>query len=96
MERRNAMTIQWTSWSGSLFQIEADARKRLDLTFDDVEVVADDDIDSIQRATSRKRWSTENGWVEIAPVASDAESIIRFAETLRGTEGLILCHCGGG
>jgi predicted protein tyrosine phosphatase len=81
---------------GREFGIEADVRKRLDLTFDDVEVVADNDIDSMQRAMSRKRWSEQNGLVEVAPVASDAESIIKFTETLRGTEGIVLCHCGGG
>jgi predicted protein tyrosine phosphatase len=30
------------------------------------------------------------------PTVSDAAAIVRFAEGVRGVEGTLLCHCGGG
>ncbi len=78
------------------FAVEADAAHRLDLRFDDVDVAAADDVMSMQRAVSRKRWAEQNGLVELAPVESDATAIIEFAQRLRGTDGILLCHCGGG
>jgi predicted protein tyrosine phosphatase len=78
------------------YGVEAEVMHRLDLTFDDVEVVAPGDVLALQRAFSRRRWGAENGLTELAPSASDAASIIQFAEAVRETEGIILCHCGGG
>jgi predicted protein tyrosine phosphatase len=78
------------------FGVEADVQRRLDLTFDDVEAPQPDDVMSLQRAMSRKRWAAENGLTERAPTSSDAASIIQFAETVRDADGILLCHCGGG
>ena len=78
------------------YGVEAEVMHRLDLTFDDVEVVAPGDVVALQRAFSRRRWAEENGLTEVAPAATDAASIIQFAEGVRETEGVLLCHCGGG
>jgi predicted protein tyrosine phosphatase len=81
---------------GREFGVEGDVAHRLDLTFDDVEVAAADDAMAMQRAMSRKRWAQQNGLMEVAPVLGDAADIINFAEVVRGVEGIVLCHCGGG
>jgi predicted protein tyrosine phosphatase len=81
---------------GREFGVEAEVPRRLDLTFDDVEVAAPDDMMAMQRAMSRKRWAEQNGLTEVAPVRADAEAIIRFADTVRDADGVVLCHCGGG
>ena len=78
------------------FGVEAEVLPRLDLTFDDVEVAAPDDMMAVQRAMSRKRWAEQNGLTEVAPVRADVEAIVRFAETVRDADGIVLCHCGGG
>jgi predicted protein tyrosine phosphatase len=78
------------------FGVEADVPHRLDLTFDDVEVVPPDDRVALQRAMNRKQWAEQNGLVEIAPTSSDAAAIIEFAQTIREVEGIVLCQCGGG
>src|SRR5262245_48152553 len=78
------------------FGIEADAKHRLDLSFDDVDVPVHDDALAIQRALDRKRWCDQNGLTEVAPLPKDAASIIRFANEVCGVDGLILCHCGAG
>ena len=78
------------------FGVEADVAHRLDLTFDDVEVAAADDPMSLLRVTSRRRWAERNGLIEAAPTAADAAAIVRFAREVRGIEGIVLCHCGGG
>jgi predicted protein tyrosine phosphatase len=78
------------------FGVEEEVSRRLDLSFDDVEVAARDDMIAMQRAMSRKRWAEQNGLTEIAPVRADVEAIIRFADTLRDAGGVVLCHCGGG
>ena len=69
---------------------------RLDLAFDDVDVPQADDVVSLQRATSRRRWAEENGLVEVAPTIADAAAIVRFAESVRDARGVVLCHCGAG
>ena len=78
------------------FGVEAEVSRRLDLTFDDVEVAVPDDMLAMQRAMSRKRWAEQNGLSEVAPVRADAEAIVRFADTVRDDGGVLLCHCGGG
>ena len=78
------------------FGVEADVPHRLDLTFDDVEAPAPDDLMATLRATSRKRWAEHNGLTEVAPVPADARAIIAFAECARTVDGVLLCHCGGG
>lgn len=78
------------------FGVEADVPHRLDLTFDDVEVAAPDDMMAMQRAMSRKRWAEQNGLAAVAPVRADAEAIVRFADAVRDVDGVVLCHCGGG
>ena len=78
------------------FGIEADVPYRLDLRFDDIEVPAAGDVMAMHRALSRKRLSEQNGLVEAAPVVGDAAAIVNFAETARGADGIVLCHCGGG
>src|SRR4051812_39357133 len=81
---------------GREFGVEAEVPHRLDLTFDDVEAAAPDDMMAMQRTMSRKRWAEQNGLSEVAPVRADAAAIVRFAETVRGADGVVLCHCGGG
>src|SRR3982750_433823 len=78
------------------FGVEAEVVRRLNLSFDDVEVPAPGDVMGMQRAVSRRRAAEQNGLSEVAPTASDAESIIRFAESVRDEGGIVLCHCGGG
>jgi predicted protein tyrosine phosphatase len=79
------------------FGVEAAVTHRLDLRFDDVEIApAPDDVMALQRAASRKRWAEQNGLIEVAPLPSDAASIIEFARKVRGVDGTVLCHCGGG
>jgi len=76
--------------------VEAETRRRLDLEFDDVEVPIPGDAMSLYRAISRKRWAEQNGLHEVPPTSSDAARIIDFAEAVRGLDGTLLCHCGGG
>jgi predicted protein tyrosine phosphatase len=78
------------------FGVEAEAGRRLDLTFDDVDVPDGNDTEALQRALGRRRWAEQNGLVEVPPTSSDAAAVIEFAEALRGTDGTVLCHCGGG
>jgi predicted protein tyrosine phosphatase len=68
----------------------------LDLTFDDVEIAATNDMLTMQRAASRRRYCEENGLVEVAPTPSDAAAIIDFASRVDGVAGVLLCHCGAG
>ena len=82
---------------GREFGVGADVANRLDLGFDDVEVVAgNDDLDAMQRVMNRKRWAEQNSLTEIAPTPADAAAIIDFAERVRQVDGIVLCHCGGG
>ena len=78
------------------FGVEAQVPRRLDLTFDDVEVPRPGDAWALQRAMSRKRWDAQNGLELQAPTSPDAASIIAFARSVRGMDGVLLCHCGGG
>jgi predicted protein tyrosine phosphatase len=78
------------------FGVEADVTHRLDLTFDDVDVPAADDLLGMQKMWSRKRWAEGNGLREVPPVAADAAAIIDFANQIRDVQGTVLCHCGGG
>src|SRR3954452_17049892 len=66
------------------FGVESDVASRLDLSFDDVEVVWPGDTVAMQRALARKRFAEQNGLVETAPVPGDAASIIAFAEEVGG------------
>lgn len=77
------------------FGVEADV-PRLDLAFDDVEVATGSDVMQLQKAMSRRRWSEQNGLIEVAPALADAAAIIEFAENMRDVGGIVLCHCGGG
>jgi predicted protein tyrosine phosphatase len=78
------------------FGVVADAGRRLDLAFDDVEVPEPGDTFGLQRMMSRRRWAEQNGLSEVPPTASDAAAVIEFAEALHGAGGTVLCHCGGG
>lgn len=78
------------------FGVEADVPHRLDLAFDDVEVVTEGDVESMQRAMNRRRWAEQNGLTEVAPTRADAAAIIDFAKAVRTLDGIVLCHCGGG
>ena len=78
------------------FGVEAEAGRRLDLVFDDVEVPEPGDVFALQRAMSRRRWAEQNGLAEVPPGSADAAAVIEFAEALRGAGGTVLCHCGGG
>src|SRR5829696_6449563 len=72
---------------GQEFGVELAIPKRLDLHFDDV----DCDI-----TPSRRRWNELNGKMEVPPAKDDAEAIIRFAESVRDFNGIVLCHCSMG
>jgi predicted protein tyrosine phosphatase len=78
------------------FGVEADVARRLDLTFDDVEVASAVDVEAVQRAMSRKRWAEQNGLTEVPPTRADVAAIIDFAKAVREVDGVVLCHCGGG
>ena len=78
------------------FGVEADAPRRLDLAFDDVEVPNATDPIAAWRMASRRRWTAENGLIEVPPTDVDAAAIIEFAESLQDTNGTLLCHCHGG
>lgn len=78
------------------FGVEADIARRLDLSFDDVDVPIPGDVVSLQRAHARKRWAAQNGLIEVPPGADDAAAVIKFAESIRDVDGIVLCHCGGG
>jgi predicted protein tyrosine phosphatase len=78
------------------FGVEADVAHRIDLTFDDVEVVALGDVEAMHRAMGRRRWAEQNGLTEVPPTRADAAAIVEFAEAIRGMDGTVLCHCGGG
>ncbi len=78
------------------FGIELQCEHRLDLVFDDVEVVRPGDLEAMERAMMRRRWNERNGLVEVAPTKRDAEAIVEFAKRIRDVEGMVLCQCGGG
>jgi predicted protein tyrosine phosphatase len=78
------------------FGIEQQAPFRLDLTFDDVEVPAPNDVAAMSRQSARARWAKANGIVEVAPTPSDATAIIAFASAVRDAQGTVLCHCSAG
>jgi predicted protein tyrosine phosphatase len=78
------------------FGVEAAVAHRLDLTFDDVEVAPPNDLVAVERGMTRKHWAEQNGLTEVAPTADDVSAIARFARTLEGADGILLCHCGGG
>ena len=78
------------------FGIDADIAHRLDLLFDDAEVAASDDVMSLLRVSSRKRWLQQNGLTEVAPTPEDARAIIQFAQSVAAKADVVLCHCGGG
>ena len=64
------------------FGVDGNVPNRLDLTFDDVDVPAPNDMLGFQRAAARKRWSEQNNLTEIPPTPTDAEAIIRFARAV--------------
>ena len=78
------------------FGVELECEYRLDLHFDDVEVVRAGDLEAMERAMMRRRWNEQNGLVEVAPTKEDAEAIVKFAERIREVKGIVLCHCDGG
>src|SRR5947209_7565270 len=78
------------------FGVELACEHRLDLSFNDVEVVRPGDLEAMERAMIRRRWNEQNGLVEIPPTKADAEAIVRFAERIRDVDGIVLCHCDGG
>jgi predicted protein tyrosine phosphatase len=78
------------------FGVELECEHRLDLEFDDVEVVSSGDLEAMERAMMRRTWNERNGLVEVAPTKDDAEKIVEFAKRIREVEGIVLCHCAGG
>jgi len=69
---------------------------RLILHFDDIDAM--DDADPIQASAwrMRQRERADLGLIQTPPTLDDARQIIAFAETIRGMEGALLCHCLGG
>ncbi len=79
------------------YGIETQVNNRLDLNFDDVEADPDPaDIIAVYHAIVRKRENAENGRALRSPVAEDANRIIKFAESIKDVQGMVLCHCAGG
>ena len=78
------------------FGLELECEHRLDLCFDDVEVVRPGDLEAMERAMMRRRWNEQNGLVEVAPRKEDAAAIVQFAERVREVKGIVLCQCDGG
>jgi predicted protein tyrosine phosphatase len=79
------------------FGVDHPVAHRLDLSFDDIEVIGDaNDVMAMQRASTRRRWADQIGLVEVPPTPADAQRIIEFANEIRDVEGNILCHCGAG
>jgi predicted protein tyrosine phosphatase len=78
------------------FGVELACEHRLDLTFDDVEVVRAGDLEAMERQMMRRRWNERNGLVEVAPTEADVERIVEFAKQIGNVQGIMLCHCGGG
>src|SRR3954468_13391928 len=62
------------------FGVELACEHRLDLEFDDVEVVGPGNLEAMERAMIRRRWNEQNGLVEVAPRREDARAIVDFAE----------------
>lgn len=78
------------------FGVEADVPRRLDLAFDDADVPVPGDVTALHLSLVRRRWREQNGLIEVPPGPADAAAIIAFAEAIRTTEGIVLCHCGAG
>ena len=78
------------------FGVELAGVPRLDLHFDDVDVVPPGDVLTTYFAERRRRWNELNGLVQVPPSSADAAAIIDFAERTRELKGNVLCHCGGG
>jgi predicted protein tyrosine phosphatase len=70
--------------------------RRLDLTFDDVEVPEAGDVTAVARAASRARFAAANGLAETPPTPADVEAIVAFAREVQREDGVVLCHCGAG
>src|SRR5216117_2257586 len=62
------------------FGVELACEHRLDLAFDDVEVVRPGDVEALERQMIRRRWNEQNGLVEDAPRREDAAAVVEFAE----------------
>ena len=73
-----------------------DVTRRLDLTFDDVEVPKPGDAMAMQVAMGRRQWAEHNGLIEEPPTRADAKAIVDFAHKIKAIDGVLLCHCGGG
>jgi predicted protein tyrosine phosphatase len=69
---------------------------RLDLSFDDVEVPDPNDVISMHRVLSRRRFAEANGLRETPPTIEDARAIIAFAKKVADLDGILLIHCGAG
>ena len=78
------------------FGVELTCEHRLDLGFDDIEVVRPGDLEAMEREMMRRRWNERNGLVEVAPKSEDAAAIVDFAKRVREVQGIVLCQCGGG
>jgi predicted protein tyrosine phosphatase len=78
------------------FGVELECEQRLDLAFDDVEVVRPGDLEALERQMMRRRWNEQNGLVEVAPTKEDAAAIVEFAARVRDANGIVLCQCDGG
>jgi len=78
------------------FGVELACEHRLDLPFDDVEVVRPGDLEAMERQMMRRRWNERNGLMEVAPTKADVASIVELADRIRDVKGVVLCHCDGG
>jgi predicted protein tyrosine phosphatase len=76
--------------------IECICEPRLDLEFDDVEVVVEGDTEALLRQSARRRSSAANGLREVGPTVDDAAKVISFARDVANSDRVIVCHCFAG
>lgn len=69
---------------------------KLELQFDDVEVVDLNDSVHGYAAWARRRWAAAMGRPMKPPTIDDAKAIIEFARGIADVNGTVLCQCQGG
>ena len=70
--------------------------RRLELHFDDAEVVNMADPSEAYRAWAQAKWAKEVGRPVTPPGVEDAKAIIEFAREVSEIEGTVLCQCLAG
>lgn len=76
--------------------VEWNGLRRLELLFDDEEVLDPSDPIQMQRVHARQKFAAANGLVLRPPTIEHARAIIEFARLVQDIEGCVLCYCGAG